>query len=523
MQSERGWRYLVGAAAVLLVAGSSCDSGSTVEYACAPGATQACTCTDGRAGSQLCSDDRLGWETCECEVVAPVECTPATADVVCGGGPCVDGYCCDVACDGECMACDRPGSRGTCAPLPLGSDSQNECGLCRACDGSGACQAADRGDDPKDDCERTAPDTCGTNGSCDGSGACESYGVETRCDDGAACTTDDSCDGEGGCAGTSIGCSGHGTCSGTTGAPVCECDASWAEPDCSECADDRYGAPCDACLCVNGVCDDGTAGAGHCLSCTARWAGPDCDIPCACPHGTCDEGIAGSGACAVCDTGWTGTACDECAVGFWGAACAACPVCVHGACDEGIDGGGACVCDSFWTGTLCDVPIHRIFVSSTSTTGAFGGIAGGDAICAACATGAGLSGTWRAILSARPANHAADRLTISGPIFNLNPFVLGGDKVADDAADLWDGSLDAAIVYDEHGIAVASTVPVYTGTNYDGHLPGLADCDVWSATTDYAWAGYPTYTDQRWVIATHGGFTTLACTTSGRLYCLSQP
>ncbi|MEM9068740.1 MAG: hypothetical protein AAGE52_09545 [Myxococcota bacterium] len=47
----------------------------------------------------------------------PVACDPG-APGVCGGRPCVDGYCCDDPCDGECRSCGRPGQEGTCSVTP---------------------------------------------------------------------------------------------------------------------------------------------------------------------------------------------------------------------------------------------------------------------------------------------------------------------------------------------------------------------------------------------------------------------
>ena len=51
----------------------------------------------------------------------PVACTPADAADVCGGGGCVDGYCCDTDCDAQCEACDVAGSEGLCTPVPDGT------------------------------------------------------------------------------------------------------------------------------------------------------------------------------------------------------------------------------------------------------------------------------------------------------------------------------------------------------------------------------------------------------------------
>ncbi len=94
----------------------------------------------------------------------------------CEGGPCVDGYCCNEACDGVCEKCDLPGFEGVCSSNPDGTD-------------------------PDDECETEEASTCGTSGMCDGNGACAYYDVETACDDNEPCTSDDHCDEAGACVG----------------------------------------------------------------------------------------------------------------------------------------------------------------------------------------------------------------------------------------------------------------------------------------------------------------------------------
>src|SRR5262249_56107467 len=60
----------------------------------------------------------------------------------CASATCVDGVCCDQACDGQCQACDVPGSVGACvavsgdphAARPSCATDGSACG--GACDGS---------------------------------------------------------------------------------------------------------------------------------------------------------------------------------------------------------------------------------------------------------------------------------------------------------------------------------------------------------------------------------------------------
>ncbi len=61
----------------------------------------------------------------------------------CSSGFCVDGVCCDSACEGSCNSCALPWSPGRCATVPAGLDPRGACGggqTCVAtCGPSGAC------------------------------------------------------------------------------------------------------------------------------------------------------------------------------------------------------------------------------------------------------------------------------------------------------------------------------------------------------------------------------------------------
>ncbi len=84
----------------------------------------------------------------------------------CDSGYCVDGVCCESACDGACLSCSATtkggGEDGVCEPTPAGFVDS-------------AC--ADEG-----------VKNCATNGTCDGNGACALYPEGDACGEGAVCT-----------------------------------------------------------------------------------------------------------------------------------------------------------------------------------------------------------------------------------------------------------------------------------------------------------------------------------------------
>jgi hypothetical protein len=163
----------------------------------------------------------------------------------CGGFPCVDGFCCDGPCDGECEACDLEGAEGSCA-------------------------FADFGEDPDGECDADEPLTCGLTGVCDGLGACEHFGDETPCDDGEACTTGDACDGAGSCVGAA-----PSDCDPGPGNQCCEAGCSsvsgcyTTEGDCPEsCGANQLivGQACAGCGPANA---EGICGGGAVQTCSA--------------------------------------------------------------------------------------------------------------------------------------------------------------------------------------------------------------------------------------------------------------
>lgn len=182
-------------------------------------------------------------------------------DDVCDTGHCVDGYCCDAPCTGQCQACDVPNAIGACTTVSDGAPH----GTRPACNGTG---------------------TCG--GTCDGASAmaCTYAAKSVIC--GAAC--DGHCDAMGGCTSVAGGSCPNGFACGSSG-----CDTS--------CSSDNDCQPNFHCMAPNCVripesdCLDGKDNNGDGL---ADCQDPTCTTQVACvpaaPVG--DElGILTSAAC----------------------------------------------------------------------------------------------------------------------------------------------------------------------------------------------------------------------------------
>lgn len=158
---------------------------------------------------------------------------------------------------------------------------------------------------------------------------------------------------------------------------------------------------------------------------------------------------------------------------------------------------------------------HTVFVTSVAYSANMGGLSGADANCAArAAVGsltAGLTGTWRAILSDATTS-ASVRLSLGNvPIKNTN-----GNTVASSRTDLWDGSLNSAIHYSESGGSVVASV--WTGTAADGTKLG-GPCSSWTATGGSLPVGNSDAVDYEWIT----NLDTLigGCAGTLRLYCIN--
>jgi hypothetical protein len=150
---------------------------------------------------------------------------------------------------------------------------------------------------------------------------------------------------------------------------------------------------------------------------------------------------------------------------------------------------------------------RRVFTASAGT-GNLGGIAGADGICANRALQLGLGGTFRAWLSDATTSPAA-RFLQDDVHYERHPDRV---KIADNWADLTDGTLDATIV-------VTAGSLVWTGTGADGNPLG-GTCSNWTSNSSAQSGrpGVPPSTSASWSSLGND----IACNSSVDLYCFEQ-
>ena len=152
-------------------------------------------------------------------------------------------------------------------------------------------------------------------------------------------------------------------------------------------------------------------------------------------------------------------------------------------------------------------PVVSVFVTNDEFDGNLGGLAGADAICQAAADEAELGGTWTAWLSDSNTN-AIDR--IPDGQYQL----VDGTQVADDKADLTDGSLRDAINLTENGGPRGSSV--WTGTDANGNGT-FNNCNNWTVNSSESVGdrGFNANTSEFWTLNP----PPLQCGDPNPLYC----
>lgn len=159
----------------------------------------------------------------------------------------------------------------------------------------------------------------------------------------------------------------------------------------------------------------------------------------------------------------------------------------------------------------------RVFVTSTTYTGNFGGTTVADAQCQIRADTANLDGTWKAWVNGAP-NDVNSRFTQATVPYKL----IDGTVIANNWNDLIDSSINNPINKDEFGVVVPSSNVWTGGTTSWIQAPNTHRCSggatgEWNDTTVSGAAGLTTATNSYWWYE-----STRACTLQHRLYCFEQ-
>ncbi len=406
---------------------------------------------------------------------------------------------------------------------------------------------------------------CTTDDVCDGNGACA--GVARNCDDARTCTTDSCNEATDSCAYVAVpnNCLINSMCvaGGTTNPlnPCQECNANvsltaWSpKAGGTSCDDNQFCTVNDQCN-LFGVCEGGDRDCGDGLGCTADICNEGSDT---CSHeqnantclvnGTCfAEGNTNPvNDCEQCSSeanpaDWSprdlGASCGGVAPAAADNVCDGGGMCIVG-CNEGFDDcdndlasgnsngcettlgttanclscGNACGMGNECTASGCKSKL-RIFVTAAAYDGDFDGVSKADLTCQSLADSRNLGGVWQAWLSASN-NSAASRFLTQGTV----PYVLvdGTTQVADNWADLTDGTLDHVINKSETGGAITNKT-VWTGTKKSG-AAGATNCTGFTslASNVTAVTGSTGSATATWTEGAAAG-----CNLSYRIYCVEQ-
>jgi hypothetical protein len=170
---------------------------------------------------------------------------------------------------------------------------------------------------------------------------------------------------------------------------------------------------------------------------------------------------------------------------------------------------------------------HRVFVTSSTTNGEFlagvddsiVGVAAADQICEDLADSAGLTRTYKAIISDDSAD-AKTRLFITGAIYTVAGSA--STLIANTETEFWAASSTALINdidRDESGTFISDSSKVWTGSSNTG-TKNTENCNDWKVDTSGTTGstGQLGYVNGLWLDNTED----IACNQYLRLYCISQ-
>lgn len=372
-------------------------------------------------------------------------------------------------------------------PLPAGTLCNDDCIILE----TDCSDGEDNDYDGLIDCEDSDCDfqECSDGEQCTGSGSCmgeicvsgPDLNDGTPCDDGNECTDSDECT--------------SGMCSGTIISPAPCDDGNPCTDEACDMSGTCVSTPNDTNLCTdNNICTD-------------------------------DECVSG-----VCQSTNNTNSCDD------GDSCTISDICNNGICSGVAPGVEMCFnqmdddCDDLIDGNDPDCQFVA-FATSTFYQGNFGSAVAADALCNTQALAGSLSGTFVAITSDSNST-AFNRVTSNGPWYLVGQVgsILG--KVADDKADLFDGSIDTALNVDEFGNDLIGNcsggsddddggscspdlIQVWTGSTASGIHEG-SSCTNWTSASSNVNGrrGDLTQTDNDWITDADDN-----CDELKRLYC----
>ncbi|MFO0675822.1 MAG: hypothetical protein U0169_04770 [Polyangiaceae bacterium] len=311
---------------------STCDAPCTTCSA-TPGT---CRPVRGEDDTPDCTGTRTCSATAECKVRGGAACR---LDTECVTGHCVDGVCCDSACDAPCSTCSS--TPGTCTERAAGDPGRSAACAPYVCSGS----------------PRSCASTCASDGECGPNSFCNRQGeCKPRVPSGLSCNATLDCR-EAGCRVCATGFCADGICCDTACDGACDACSivpgtctplprgNPGFPTCAPAVCDGVATTCPTACTNDAECDDGSRCDRTRAACVPLLAnGVACPFDEACSSGSCTDGVCCNarcdGQCEACDVEGAPGVCSPVA-GVPSGARPACPTtpgepCRARACD-GID------------------------------------------------------------------------------------------------------------------------------------------------------------------------------------------
>lgn len=221
----------------------------------------------------------------------------------CISGNCVDGVCCDTACDGVCESCSLPGLVGACSAAMPGTDPDNDCAAKIATQNNvdgGTPTDADGGTSGGITNVNVNPQACA--GMCNGMRACAFPDNTISCGDNYCAATASVgsffCDGNGSCNEKDIMCSDY-VCAMGACKTLCNTDADCQSTDfCNLNINKCVPKHVDGTTCaLPDECASGFCSSGVCCNTDCTGSGQVCNATgsvgkCQCQSHPCPSGIA---------------------------------------------------------------------------------------------------------------------------------------------------------------------------------------------------------------------------------------